>query len=110
MCIKTFILNQNFNTRSYQYNGVDKDSIKHSKVLLDPQDENNANSMEIFVAETAENIENLANATVQYKATNQNLTKTNTTITINLMEANHQLAEALNTIAALQVNGRYGEK
>ena len=64
--------------------------------------------MEIFAAETAEAIENLTNATVQYQNTNQNLTTTNTTITNNMIEANHQLADALNMIATLQINGGNG--
>ena len=68
------------------------------------QNATNVNSMETFAAETFEAIENLANATVQYQNINRNLTATNTTITNNLMEANRQLAEALNTIAALQIN------
>ena len=44
--------------------------------------------MEMFAAETAEAIENLANSTVQYQTPNQKLTETNTTITNNMMEAN----------------------
>ena len=62
-------------------------------------------AVEEYAADTAEAKENLENAAVQRQVTVQALTATNTTIAQNLMEANHHLAEALSTIAALQVNG-----
>ena len=62
-------------------------------------------AVEEYAADTAEAKENLENAAVQRQVTVQALTATNTTIAQNLMEANHQLDEALSIIAALQVNG-----
>ena len=70
-----------------------------------PQNANHAALVEGYAAETAEAIENLANAAVQNQVTVQALTNTNTNITQNLMEANQQLAKALSRIAALQVQG-----
>ena len=61
--------------------------------------------MEEYAAETAEAIENLANAAVKNQVTVQDLTTTNTTITQNLIKENQKLTEALATITALQANG-----
>ena len=46
-----------------------------------PQQANHAVAVEEYAAETAEDIENLANASVQNQVTVQALTATNTTIT-----------------------------
>ena len=62
-------------------------------------------TVEEYAVESAETIENLANAAVQNQVTVQALTATNTTITQNLIKENHKLKEALSTIAALQANG-----
>ena len=58
--------------------------------------------MQEFRSETAEAIEQLANATIADRDIMHELTTNNNQITNNLMEANRQLAKALATIAALQ--------
>ena len=63
--------------------------------------------MQEFRTETAEAIEQLANASIAGNNLVQELLATNNQLNNNLMEANRQLAEALASIAALQ-GGNYG--
>jgi len=57
--------------------------------------------MQDFRSETAEAIENLANATIEDRRIVQELIATNTTITRTQTEANEQLVLAWTQIAAL---------
>ena len=70
----------------------------------------NKNAIQDFCAETAEAIDQLANATIVDRNVVRSLTDTNTQITNNLMQADQQLAEALATITTLQggFQGGYG--
>ena len=63
---------------------------------------NNASAVQEYAAETAEAIENLANAAVQNQTIVHSLTTANATLSTHLAQANEQLAAALATITTLQ--------